>query len=146
MADLRGIRNNNPGNIERTGDRWLGMCPQQTDPRFVVFDRAEHGIRALAKLLLTYSDRYELHNVARLIHRWAPPGENDTADYIHSVAGRMKVEPDQDIDLHDPAILTVLVNAIIAHENANYAYAPAIVAAGIGLALGKTVEVPHVAA
>lgn len=26
-SNVRGIRNNNPGNIERAGDQWQGMAP-----------------------------------------------------------------------------------------------------------------------
>jgi len=141
----RGVHNNNPGNIRRTGDHWTGASMNQTDPDFVVFDHPDFGIRALAKLLLTYYDRYGLNTISTIISRWAPPSENDTGDYIRDVAHHADVTPDQVINAHDPAILTILVNAIIAHENANYRYDPAIIAAGIGLALGKTEEASHVA-
>ena len=75
----RGIRNNNPGNIERNATRWAGMTAEQTDPRFVVFTSPEYGFRALARTLLTYQRKYGLLSIEDMIGRWAPPNENDTA-------------------------------------------------------------------
>ena len=51
----RGIRNNNPGNIE-CGSPWQGLRPQneRTDNRFAQFADQVFGIRALACVLITY--------------------------------------------------------------------------------------------
>lgn len=60
MAKLpRGIRNNNPGNLE-WGDPWQGLDPdgQAQDKRFVVFKDPAMGIRAIARTLITYQDKY----------------------------------------------------------------------------------------
>lgn len=43
----RGLRNNNPGNIRTTKDRWQGLRPQQTDPAFFQFTEMRYGYRAL---------------------------------------------------------------------------------------------------
>ena len=45
----RGIRNNNPGNLEKRTTDWQGKVPhpQNTDSRFEQFDTIEHGLRAL---------------------------------------------------------------------------------------------------
>lgn len=137
----RGIRNHNPGNIDRNTTRWDGMSADQSDPRFVVFSAPEYGIRALAKVLLTYQRKHGLNTVATIIGRWAPPSENDTAAYVDHVAAKLGVGIDVPIRLDDAPVLTKLVAAIIAHENANYAYPDDVVRAGIDLALGKTVEV-----
>lgn len=140
-APTRGIRNNNPGNIDRTQVKWDGMAADQPDPRFVAFETPEHGIRALAKVLLTYQRKHGLNTVADIIGRWAPPAENDTGAYAAHVASRIGVGVTDPIDLQKEAILIVLVTAIIAHENANYTYPATTVRAGIDLALGKSVEV-----
>lgn len=137
----RGIRNNNPGNIDRNQIKWEGMAAEQSDPRFVVFATPEHGIRALAKVLLAYQRKHGLNTVAEIIGRWAPPVENDTGAYAAHVAAKIGVGVTDRIDLSRAAVLAGLVISIIAHENANYAYPEPIVLAGIDLALGKTVEV-----
>ena len=85
MTD-RGFRNNNPGNIDRGTIKWQGMAADQSsDPRFVVFTDPKWGIRAIARLMLTYSNQYGLHTVRGLIGRWAPPSENNTDAYVSSV-------------------------------------------------------------
>lgn len=115
----RGIRNHNPGNIERTSDRWIGMAADQSsDARFLVFDRPEHGIRALMRLLINYRERHGLCTVAEIIHRWAPPSDNNhTSDYAAFVAARLGCDPDDEIDTLDRATTLSLAKAIITQEN-----------------------------
>lgn len=128
----RGLRNNNPGNIRRSADRWQGMREQQTDPEFVQFTAATYGIRALAKVLLNYQQLHGLRTVRQIINRWAPPNENNTAAYVSHVAAKLGVSPDQDIAvrLH----LKPLVEAIIRHENGIQPYTSATIDAGIRMA------------
>jgi hypothetical protein len=130
----RGIRNNNPGNIRRSKDPWQGLAEKQTDPAFFIFETAPFGIRALARVLITYYDKHKLTKVKQIINRWAPETENNTAAYISNVCESMGVEPHTVIDLHDYNYLKPLVVAIIAHENSNYAYSDAVVDKGLALA------------
>ena len=130
----RGVRNNNPFNIRRTADRWLGLAALQVDPAFCTFDDPAYGIRAGVIILGKYYDRYGLNTVHALLNRFAPPTENDTGAYAYSVAKRLKVTMWQPIDLHDAATLRALANAIIAHECAGYEYAPGVVDRGLALA------------
>jgi hypothetical protein len=127
----RGERNNNPGNIDRTTIKWQGMSPDQSgDDRFVVFNTAHDGIRALAKVLLSYYRKYQLNTVRKIIDRWAPPTENDTTSYINHVAQLLGVGPDDPINAEDSDVLEVLVTAIIKHENGQCIYDdPTIIAA-----------------
>jgi hypothetical protein len=74
----RGIRNHNPGNIRRNGDPWQGLAKDQTDREFFTFQSAVYGIRALARLLITYQDKYGLCTIETIIGRWAPAVENNT--------------------------------------------------------------------
>ena len=71
---MRGIRNNNPGNI-RWGSAWQGLKVdgKEQDKDFCVFIAPEYGIRAMCKILLNYSRLYKINTVAGIIHRWAPP-------------------------------------------------------------------------
>lgn len=127
----RGIRNNNPGNI-RHGEAWQGRADPQTDPDFVQFVSADYGIRAMTKVLLTYSERYGLNTVRGIITRWAPPVENNTESYINSVAKRLGVDPDQEIDVR--AYMAALVAAIIKHENGVQPYKIGTLNSGLILA------------
>lgn len=115
----RGIRNNNPGNIRLSPTRWKGQKLRQIDTSFVEFDTPVAGIRALMRLLLTYHLRYGLESVESIINRYAPPEENATDHYIHSVCLDLGVKRREAIDLTDKKILTALCKAIIRHENGN---------------------------
>lgn len=133
----RGIRNHNPGNIVRNATVWQGMAKDQSsDPRFVVFESPLYGIRALAKVLLTYYRTHELRTPLEIIRRWAPPIENNTAAYARVVARALKVDPTTPIDLEDPPTLATLVTAIIQHENGQQPYAAATINEAVQRALG----------
>lgn len=113
----RGIRLNNPGNIEKTKDNWQGMSSKQEDERFITFIKPVYGLRAIMKILLNYFLRHELKTVRQIINRWAPPHENDTDSYADHVAKILGVNPDKPIDLARPGILIALAKAIALHEN-----------------------------
>jgi len=120
----RGIRNNNPGNIERDGTRWQGMSARQTDARFIVFSDACWGIRAIARILITYQDKRRaadgsrIDTVRKFISRWAPPAENNTDAYARAVAVALGVGVDDpDLDVYDYETMFGLVSSIIRFEN-----------------------------
>ena len=129
----RGIRNNNPGNI-RKGEKWKGLSEHQTDSSFCIFVSPEYGIRALVKILLTYYKKYQLNTVKKIISRYAPPSENLTAAYIQSVANQLGVRSDEPLDVASPAVLMVLLRAIIRHENGEQPYSDEQLLEGIYLA------------
>lgn len=82
----RGVRNNNPGNIDRTNTIWLGedrsAAALASEKRFCVFETPQASFRALAKTLLTYQRKHGLRTVRDMISRWAPSVENNTEAYI----------------------------------------------------------------
>jgi hypothetical protein len=127
----RGIRNKNPGNLERTGVQWKGMSEIQTDPRFIVFREPKWGVRALARVLKTYEGR-GLDTVRAIVNRWAPPVENDTSAYVTAVARALGVSPDARINVSER--LPQLAAAIIKHENGVNPYSAADLAAWVKLA------------
>jgi len=96
---VRGMRNNNPGNIDRNTTKWLGMADKQTDARFIVFKEMKYGCRAILKLLSTYYTKYNLCTVKDIISRWAPTTENDTLAYYKKVAKDLGVDPEEKITL-----------------------------------------------
>lgn len=130
----RGVRNNNPGNIRISPTPWQGKV-RGSDLEFETFDTPENGIRALAKVLLSYQDRYGIRTVRAAINRWAPPVENDTNAYALAVAGALGVDVDDPLDFHREAILLPMVMAIIRHENGQQPYSAETLKAGVQSAL-----------
>ena len=112
----RGMRNKNPGNIERTGAKWSGMASKQTDSRFVVFQGFKWGLRALAKILITYQTKYKIRKPIDIIRRWAPDIENDPAAYAAFVAKRLGISMHDVVDLSKPEVLKPFVRAITDYE------------------------------
>lgn len=144
----RGIRNHNPGNLERNGTRWQGMARDQSaDSRFIVFSHPAWGVRAIARTLITYQDSRRardgsrIDSVREIIERWAPAHENDTSAYANQVAKALGIGPDdQTVDVYDYATMRALVRAIIRHENGRGPlrhggwYSDQLIAEGLALA------------
>ena len=128
----RGIRNNNPGNIDRN-EKWQGMTENQTDSRFISFESPEWGIRAITQVLRNYEKKYGLNTVEGIINRWAPPVENDTGSYINNVAQSIGTSPKAKLDLSDRDVLLPLIKAIIQHENGQQPYSDDAILKGIGM-------------
>lgn len=137
VSKLRGVRNNNPGNIEK-GIAWKGLASSQPDSRFATFVHPKWGFRAIARILL--GDWKEGQNTVRsLIEEWSPPIDvfqgkaqaQNTEAYVQAVAKHLHVGADQPINV--PTQLPKLLDAIARHENAGYRYDPAIIAEGIAL-------------
>lgn len=139
----RGIRNNNPGNIRLSSDKWQGLKRHQEDPAFFQFEAPEWGIRAVARVLITYQDKRRagdgsrIDTVREIIERWAPRSENNTDAYVRHVRKVMGFDPSDTVplpDVHQYEVMRSLVCAIIKHENAGYAYPDAVLDEGLRLA------------
>lgn len=131
----RGIRNNNPLNIEyRSNNRWQGQTG--SDGRFATFSTPEHGIRAAA-VDIRNKGRRGLDTVAEIITAWAPPSENNTAAYAQSIARAMGVGPNDRLDLNDPTVLTQMIAGMIQVENGEQPYAPELIREGVQQALRR---------
>ncbi|HCT9039952.1 TPA: structural protein [Providencia rettgeri] len=123
----RGIRNNNPGNIDyNKANNWKGQLPHNPsiESRFCRFQSAEYGIRALIRLLQNYqrNPKINLKTISGLINRWAPNNENNTGAYINGVAKELGVSPTDIVSLDDKATAIKLAKAIIRHENGSQPY------------------------
>ena len=128
----RGIRNNNPGNIEWSASQtWQGQVG--SDGRFIIFSDAHWGLRALARLLSNYRRLHGLTTVQGLIGRWAPSGENNTSAYVSAVASAVGVRPNQELTFAGDQFVR-LVAAIVQHENGQQPYTTAQIRAGINAA------------
>jgi hypothetical protein len=130
--DPRGIRNNNPGNLNYVGQ---AGAVRESGPngRFAVFSTAEEGLAALANQLRLYSKR-GIRSVRDIISKFAPPGENNTQAYIASVSKSLGVSAGGMIDVNDPRIMQGLMNAIIRVENGKNPYSAEQLSAASGAA------------
>jgi len=130
--DPRGIRNNNPGNLNFVGQ---AGAVREAGPngRFAVFRTAQEGLDALAKQLRLYAQR-GIRTVRDIISKFAPPGENNTQAYIASVSRSLGVAAGGTIDVNDPHVMQGLMNAIIRVENGRNPYSAAQLSAASGAA------------
>lgn len=80
----RGIRNNNPFNIRRSKSCWKGLVPSN-DKEFCTFSTVTYGLRAGLVLLRNYV-RKGFNTPRKIVHRYAPPVENDIDAYLAFIA------------------------------------------------------------
>lgn len=142
----RGVRNNNPGNIDyNPKNNWEGQIGLETgisNPRFAKFKSPEYGIRAICKLIRNYRGKPGLPNVGvegidtvkEIITRWAPSNENNTDAYAAVVAKKLGVSPEVHIDMSNDKTMFILVKAIIHHENGYEPYDDNVILRGVALA------------
>lgn len=116
----RGIRNNNPGNLNYVGQPG---ATRESGPngRFAVFQTAEEGLVALARQLRLYAQR-GINSVRAIISKFAPPSENNTQAYIESVSKRLGVDANAMLNVNDPRVMQGLMDAIIKVENGRNPY------------------------
>lgn len=115
MSAPRGIRNNNPGNLEPVA-RWRGLVG--SDGRFAKFDTPRNGLRAIG-VDLRAKMRRGLKTPRAVIEEYAPPNENNTEMYIKAVTSFVGIGDTQPIPIHDAAFLELWLKAITKHENGN---------------------------
>lgn len=132
----RGLRNNNPGNIEAGSNSWDGQAG--SDGRFAKFVTPEHGIRALGKNLLSYQQQgYD--TVSEIVNRWAPASDgNNTEAYIAALCKKLNVTPNDQLNMSDINTLRQLCAGIIQHENGKQPYSEDQLNTGVSAALGLT--------
>ena len=126
MLTPRGIRNNNPGNIQRNSIAWQGALPRATleaagrswDATFVQFDTPANGVRALGHVLLSKAAR-GLTTVDSIIRDYST---TDQDVYVENVAAALGVDPGDAIDVS--ANLPTMAAAIVQQENGEQPYDP----------------------
>ena len=102
--EARGIRNNNPGNLNYVGQ--TGATKEEgPNGRFAVFQSAQEGLNALAGQLRLYAKR-GVDTVEGMISKFAPPSENNTRGYIDRVSTALGVSSEQRIDVSDPGVIS----------------------------------------
>jgi hypothetical protein len=129
-----GIRLNNPLNI-RQGQTWRGLAPVQIHPEFCEFVEPIYGIRAGARILGTYAQKYGVRTINEAITRWAPPEENDTAAYVSEVCLECTRGPNVPFNFANPFELTMMIRAMMRQEIGSIPYLLVVIADGVKLAL-----------
>lgn len=136
-----GYLHHNPGNIRwNTRDKWQGLAQQipaeappipgryektsngvrfvpawdRTGVGFFVFTDATMGLRAIARTLITYQDKFGDRTMFELFNRYAPQGDhgNNPTAYANTIARSAGVGALDKIDAHDYRILRVMLPAI----------------------------------
>lgn len=131
LTNPRGIRNNNPLNIEwNSVNNWNGQ--RGHDGRFSIFDTPENGIRAGAKILDSYAKR-GIVTIQKIIETWAPAPENNVKAYVDHVCQIMGRSPGSVI-VRMSGDYVPLIAAMIKHENGKQPYSLATIQAGVNAA------------
>jgi len=110
-STIRGIRNNNPTNLEDAGIQWQGMVG--TDGPYCVFDTMANGLRAAAINLKNYWRLHGINTIDGICRRWSA---TDQDAYVANVAGWVGVDPHDSLDMDDPAVRTVVLQAMTRQE------------------------------
>jgi hypothetical protein len=111
----RGLRNNNPLNIRHNSDHFQGEIKGK-DKSFKTFSSMPYGYRAAFVTLATCLSN-GFNTVEKIISRWAPSTENNTAGYIQKVERWSGVPRDKELTVADGADYILIVAAMSAVEN-----------------------------
>ncbi|MBU8547233.1 MULTISPECIES: hypothetical protein [Roseomonadaceae] len=115
-SEPRGIRNNNPLNLMFHPAQQGANPGLASDGRFGVYPTMEAGIAQSVRQMQLNARRGD-DTLARMVTRWAPPGENNTAAYIAAVSRATGIAPNETIDVQDAGLLRRLVAAMAVQEN-----------------------------
>ena len=146
--NIRGIRNNNPGNLRISNVAWEGKISREknTDGSFEQFCAPEFGIRALVKNALNYQNKYNLWTPRAMIWKWAPPNENNSDKYVTDVVNMFhsssypkakEIEADTSFSMTDPELAYCMTCGIISKECGIQPYPDSVIKRAINAALGK---------
>ncbi|MBA4274727.1 MAG: hypothetical protein C0436_03630 [Alphaproteobacteria bacterium] len=136
----RGERNNNIGNIDYRTDR---NRPGQlgSDGRFIRFASPEQGVQAAVEILHRYESAYGINTLRGMIGRWAPPNENNTANYIAHMERYVGVSADARLDLNDQTLIARIIQAKGYMENGagpmQRTFTPQVIATGVQMAFAN---------
>lgn len=117
----RGLRNNNPGNLRLSKDKWKGLREKQEDKSFFQFVSIEWGYRALIITLQNYRRKHGCQSIRDFIKRYAPDVENNTEAYINTVCSKMGKKDDWCPNIDDEVTMIMFASAISYVENGQLA-------------------------
>ncbi|MFA5659266.1 MAG: hypothetical protein WC900_08275 [Oscillospiraceae bacterium] len=113
----RGLKNNNPLNIRKSNDTFIGELPVSTDKAFKQFKSIDYGYRAAFVTLATYNIR-GANTIEKIVSKWAPPSDgNHTENYIKNVSARSGIDRNKILSMNDGAAYIKIVAAMSFSEN-----------------------------
>lgn len=128
----RGIRNNNPGNLNFAGQ--AGATKEGgANGRFAVFGSTQEGVAALVRQIGLYVGRGK-NTIRKILEVYAPGFENNTGAYITAVSNALGIGPDDPLDANNAGQVIGLVKAIVNHENGKGHVSDGDIAGGYQLA------------
>lgn len=115
-AEPRGIRNNNPGNLNFAGQ--AGATKEGGENgRFAVFESMRDGISALYKQIQLYFSR-GVNTIESVVNKYAPADDNNNVQaYIKQLVGATGKQADEKLSGEDTETVFKLIRGIINHEN-----------------------------
>ncbi|WP_447876939.1 hypothetical protein [Serratia fonticola] len=112
----RGIRNNNPGNLNFAGQ---AGAQKEGGPngRFAVFQSMTAGVAALYRQIQLYASR-GINTISKIVNKYAPAADNNNVGaYIKALMGATGKDANEALDTSDMQTMMSLLRGIINHEN-----------------------------
>lgn len=133
----RGIRNNNPGNLNFAGQ--TGATMEGGDGgRFAVFESMQHGVAALYKQLQLYFKR-GINTLSSIVKTYAPASDNNNVDaYISALTKATGKGANEVLDSGDTETMARLMKGIVDHENGKGYISSSDIMGGIQLGAGSS--------
>ncbi len=133
----RGIRNNNPGNLNYAGQQGATMEGGEGG-RFAVFESMQHGVAALYKQLQLYFKR-GINTLSSIVKTYAPASDNNNVDaYISALTKATGKGANEVLDSGDTATIARLMKGIVDHENGKGYISSSDIMVGIQLGAGSS--------
>lgn len=112
----RGIRNNNPGNLNYAGQSGAKKESGENG-RFAVFESMRDGISALYRQIQLYFSR-GVNTIESVVNKYAPAEDNNNVQaYIRQLVGATGKQADEKLSGEDTETVFKLIRGIINHEN-----------------------------
>jgi hypothetical protein len=126
----RGIRNNNPGNLNYAGQAGASL-EDGSNARFAKFESMEQGISALHRQIGLYLGRGK-NTLSDIVNTYAPASDNNNVQaYVSALSKATGLGAYDKISADDNETLVKLVKGIIDHENGAGYVSIADVAGGV---------------
>lgn len=133
----RGIRNNNPGNLNYAGQAGATMEGGEGG-RFAVFESMQHGVAALYKQLQLYFKR-GINTLSSIVKTYAPASDNNNVDaYVSALTKATGKGANEVLDSGDTATIARLMKGIVDHENGKGYISSSDIMGGIQLGAGSS--------
>lgn len=133
----RGIRNNNPGNLNFANQSGATKEGGENG-RFAVFESMEHGVAALYKQLQIYFKK-GVNTLSSIVKTYAPASDGNNVDaYVSALSKATGKGANEAIDAGDTSTIARLMKGIVDHENGKGYISSSDIMGGIQLGAGSS--------